>query len=503
MACATVMTMLVAGCGRSGDSDQYPRALADFYRQEVSWSDCERVFECATVEVPLDYDDPEGERLDISVMRLPAAGDDRIGSLVINPGGPGGSGLDYVRAAGRVISDQVRERFDIVGFDPRGVGESSPLRCLDRAGLDQYLGGGAGQETGADPAELTPEQVDDLAENYEDFTEACERRSGRLLPYIGTEFVARDMDVLRAVLGDDKLSYLGKSYGTFIGAMYVQHFPERVRVAVLDGAMDPSLNGLETSVQQAGGFETALRAFVADCVGRSDCALSEGPGSTVEDGMDRLVELLDRADEQPLRNTLGDGREVTRSRVEMGLLAALYSKSFWPEVRAALTAAFDEGDGTGLLKLGDRLYGREGKHYENMTAALISVNCADHQSPREIGDYQAAAEEAAEKSPIFGPSLAWGSLPCAFWPEDAVNRTPEIDGAGAPPVLVVGTTRDPATPYEWAESLARQLQSGVLLTREGDGHTGYRMGNACVDAAVDGYLLREEPPQDGTVCQAE
>ncbi|RCV51411.1 peptidase S33 family protein [Marinitenerispora sediminis] len=497
------MTMLAAGCGRSGDPDPVPGPLADFYEQEVSWRSCERgAFECATIAVPLDYDEPDGERLDIAVMRLPASGADRIGSLVINPGGPGGSGLDYARAAGRVISDQIRERFDIVGFDPRGVGKSDPLHCLDRPDLDDYLGGGRQSEAGADPADLTPDEVDELAEDNEEFAEACERRSGNLLEHVRTENVARDMDVLRAVLGDEKLTYLGKSYGTFIGAMYAQQFPERVRAVVLDGALDPSLNGLEMSVQQARGFHTALRAFVADCLERSDCPLSDGAGSTVDEGVERLSELLDRAGEQPLRSTLGDGREVTRARVQMGLLAALYSDAYWPEVRSALNDAFEDGDGTGLLRLGDRLYGREGRNYENMTAALVSVNCADHESPRDIGTYQAAAEQAAEDSPIFGPSLAWSALPCAFWPEHAVAPTMQITAAGAPPILVVGTTRDSATPYEWSKSLARQLESGVLLTRDGDGHTGYRMGNACVDQAVDTYLLRAEPPRNGTVCQA-
>ncbi|GAA3745567.1 pimeloyl-ACP methyl ester carboxylesterase [Spinactinospora alkalitolerans] len=500
--CALAIALLAAGCG-GGAQEEPADPLALFYEQEISWEECEGELECATLEVPLDYAEPEGERLDIAVMRLPAVGGgDPAGSLVINPGGPGGSGLDYVRAASGVVSEQVRREFDVVGFDPRGVGESSPLVCLERADLDEYLGGQVESEDGdGDATEVTPEGLEELEESNREFVEACEARSGDLLPHVGTADVARDVDVLRAALGDDRLTYLGKSYGTYIGALYAERFPERVRALVLDGAMDPGLDQLEMGVQQAEGFTTALHAFVEDCLARPDCPLSEGPDTTVRQGVDRLAGLLEQAGEEPLRSTLGDGREANRARLEMGVLAALYSDRYWPQVREGIDDAFD-GDGTALLELGDLLYGREpGGDYENATAALVAVNCADHRSPRDIGAYEEAAAEAAEASPLFGPSMAWGALPCAYWPEEAVSEPVEVDGAGADPILVVGTTRDSATPYHWAESLAAALDSGVLLTREGDGHTAYRMGNACVDQAVDTYLLSARAPEDGMVCQ--
>ncbi|MFC3996040.1 alpha/beta hydrolase [Nocardiopsis sediminis] len=500
---AALAALLAAGCtpAPSGDgTGAGSDPLAEFHAQEISWEQCDAGFECGTYDVPLDYEDPGGARLSIAVKRLPATGD-REGSLLINPGGPGGSGYDYAGSATGVVSEQVRERYDVVGFDPRGVGRSSPVTCLDRAQLDDFLGAEYDSEDGdSDSAELTDDGLRQMEQGNRDFVDACWDSSGDLLPHVGTADVARDMDVLRAVLGDDRLTYLGKSYGTYIGTVYADLFPDRVRALVLDGALDPSVNQLELSVQQATGFETALRAFITDCLDRADCPLG-GPDDTVGSATGRIEGLLADAAREPLRNDLGDGREVNRARVETGIVAALYSETFWPQVRTALADAFD-GDGTALLRLGDRLYDRGSERaYENSTAALVAVNCADHPSPRDIGDYEEAAAEAAEESPIFGPTLAWGALPCAYWPEEAVAEPAPLTGAGADPILVVGTTRDPATPYEWSEALAGRLESGVLLTREGDGHTAYRTGDDCIDAAVDAYLLAGEVPEDGTVCR--
>ncbi|WP_232832057.1 alpha/beta hydrolase [Nocardiopsis sp. FIRDI 009] len=489
--------------GRPGEAADAAADLADFTDQELDWEDCESGLEgaeCAVFEVPLDYDAPDGERIEIAVKRLPAEGDDVIGSLVINPGGPGGSGFDYVDQAAYAVSDDVRERFDVVGFDPRGVGRSTPLTCLDAVELDEFLGTDAESEDGdADLTELTDEGVAQMVESSREFVEACEANAPDLMLHMGTVNVARDMDLLRALLGDDRLTYLGASYGTHIGAEYADQFPDRVRALVLDGAVDPSQDQLDLSVDQATGFETALRAFVEDCLGRADCPLG-GPGDSVDDGIAVLNDFLEGAAEAPLPNSLDD-REVNRTRAELGVLAALYTEAWWQRVRGALTEAMEDGDGTALMLLADQLYSRsDPEDYENSTAALIAVNCSDSPSPRDVESYVEAAAEAEEESPNFGPGLAWGALPCAYWPEEAVDAGGPIDAEGADPIMVVGTTRDSATPYAWAEALAEQLDSGFLVTRDGDGHTGYRMGDRCVDAMVDEYLIELTVPEDGMAC---
>lgn len=500
-------TVLVSGCTSDGDGDASGDGDAtrvEVTEQELAWGECESGLpdsECAVFEVPLDYDEPDGERIEIAVKRLPATGDDVTGSLLVNPGGPGGSGHDFVDHAPYTVSESVRASFDVVGFDPRGVGRSTPLTCLDAEEIDVFLGTDYGDGEGADDlADLGPEGLAEIEANSRAFVEACEENDPELMRNIGTADVARDMDVLRGLLGDERLTYLGASYGTHIGAQYAEQFPERVRALVLDGAVDPSQDQLSVSVEQATGFETALRSFVEDCLTLPDCPLG-ARGSTVDEGIATLDSFLAEAAEEPLSNSTGDGREVNRARAELGVLAALYTENWWPRVREALTDAMEDGDGTGLLLLGDDLYGRgDLAEYENSTAALTAVNCSDSVAPREVEAYAEAAAEAAEESPMFGPMLAWGALTCAFWPEEAVAPLGELNAVGADPIMVVGTTRDSATPYAWAEALAGQLDSGFLVTRDGDGHTGYRMGDTCVDTVVDEYLLDLAVPEDGMAC---
>ncbi|MGW5876268.1 alpha/beta hydrolase [Nocardiopsis terrae] len=506
MAVLLAGAVLVSGCtaGEDAPGGGGDGVRADATEQELVWEECESGLpgsECAVFEVPLDYEDPAGERIEIAVKRLPATGDDVIGSLLINPGGPGGSGYDFVDHAPYKLSEAVRESFDVVGFDPRGVGRSTPLTCLDAEEIDEFLGADYGGDQGADDlADLGPEGLAEIEAANRAFVEACEENAPELMRNIGTADVARDMDVLRGLLGDEELSYFGASYGTHIGARYAEQFPERVRALVLDGAVDPGQDQLSVGVEQATGFETALRSFVQDCLTRPDCPLG-GPEDSVDDGIAALEELLVAAGEDPLSNTTGDGREVNRARAELGVLAALYTENRWPMVREALTDATEDGDGTGLLLLGDELYGRgDTAKYENSTAALTAVNCSDSAAPRDVEAYAEAAADAAEESPVFGPMLAWGALACAFWPQEAVAPPGELDAAGADPIMVVGTTRDSATPYAWSEALASQLDSGFLVTRDGDGHTGYRMGDQCVDTMVDEYLLELAVPEDGMAC---
>lgn len=511
---ATVLAgvvLVAAGCTVNGEADdangeettEAATGLDAFAEQDLDWEDCETGMagtECATFEVPLDYEDPDGERIEIAVKRLPAEGSDAVGSLMINPGGPGGSAYDFVDGAPYVVSDEVREQFDVVGFDPRGVGRSTPLTCLDSDELDEYLGGDIDSEGGdSDPAEVTDEGMAELEESSRAFVEACEAEEPDLMRHVSTANVARDMDVLRGLVGDEQLTYIGASYGTQIGAHYAEQFPERVRAVVLDGAVDLSQDQLSLSVEQAAGFEVALEAFVEDCLEQADCPLG-GSGDSVDDGIDELSGLLASAAEEPLDNS-GDDREVNRTRAGLGVLAGLYDEELWPSAREALTEAVDNGDGTFLMRMADDLYQRGSTEaYENSNAMLMAVNCSDSPSPRDVDAYAEAAEEADEESPNFGPSLAWGSLTCAFWPEEAIDDHGELDAAGSEPIMVVGTTRDSATPYQWSEALAEQLDPGFLVTRDGDGHTGYRMGDSCVDAIVDDYVIDLEVPEDGMAC---
>ncbi|WP_420157244.1 alpha/beta hydrolase [Nocardiopsis sp. CNT-189] len=508
-ACAAALAVAAAGCtgegadpGGRGGADRAPEpGLEGFYSQEIDWGACEdgdEDFECGAYEVPLDYGDPGGERLEIAVKRRPAAAEAK-GSLLVNPGGPGGSGYDYAGAASSVVGLDVRKHFDVVGFDPRGVARSEPIACLDLEGMDDYLGTDVLSEDGdADPAEVTDAGVERLEEGGRAFVEGCRERAGDLMMHMGTDSVARDMDVLRAVLGDEELTYLGKSYGTMIGAVYADLFPERVGAVVLDGALDPELDQLEAGIEQASGFETALRAFVEDCQGLPDCPVR---GSGADAGTAWIEDLLEKAGREPLEGPPGDDREVGRARAELGIAGALYSEQTWPELRAALAEADEEGGGAGLLALADAMYGRDDEEeYLNSTSALVAVNCSDAPSPRDPEAYREAAERAEEEYPLFGASFSWSAMTCAYWPEEAVADRPAPTAEGAAPILVVGTTRDSATPYEWSEKLASTLESGVLLSRDGDGHTGYRMGDGCVDRAVEAYLLEREVPEDGEAC---
>jgi pimeloyl-ACP methyl ester carboxylesterase len=460
--------------------------LARYYDQRLHWSDCRGGFECARLEVPLDYDEPAGRTIEIAVVRLPA--DDSRGSLVLNPGGPGASGIDYARAADVVVSKAVRERYDIVGFDPRGVGRSAPVTCLTDAQLDDFLA--------IDGSPDTPAEEQALLAEWSGLGTGCMARRPALTEHMGTRDVARDLDVLRAALGDRRLTYLGKSYGTYIGATYAELFPGRVGRVVLDGQLDPAASGKEVAAGQAAGFQLAFRAFLADCVRRSSCPLTGGVAAAEA----QVGRLLDEVDAKPLRGE--PGRAVTQALAVLGIAAALYDEGSWSLLRQALGEA-QRGNGYTLLALADFYSDRgpRGRYTTNAVEALYAVNCLDRPESTDLADFRAAAAEASASSPVFGAFIAWGGLPCATWPVPPQGTPQPVAAAGADPILVVGTTRDPATPYEWATSFARQLESGRLLTFVGDGHTAYRRGSACIDDAVDRYLLEGRLPARGTRCR--
>lgn len=458
---------------------------AAFYDQEVAWRDCEEGFECASVTVPVDWDAPDGQTIDLAVIRVPAQGD-AIGSLFINPGGPGVSGVEFLRTAVDSYDPELRRVFHLTSWDTRGTGGSESLTCLPNSALDSYY---AEDVTPDSPAEEAT-----FVDETEEYAQACEANSGALLEHVDTISTARDMDVLREVVGDERMVYLGASYGTFMGAWYAELFPWRVGRLVLDGAVDPSLTAAEYSEGQARGFARAVQAYVDDCLEQSDCPLR----GTREDAYGQLERLLARADEQALETT---SRPLTQSLLVTGLIQGLYSESLWPLVTEALADALN-GDGTAMLTLADFYLEREEDGTYGKTLQVLGpIYCLDHADTRTLDQIRADAAELGEKYPPFGDNIGWGALGCSLWPVEAVVPAQPTTAQGAAPILVVGTTEDPATPYEWSQALAEQLSSGVLVTREGQGHTAYGMGSACIDDAVEDYLVRGVVPQDGTRCR--
>jgi pimeloyl-ACP methyl ester carboxylesterase len=489
--CTAAPAAVHQDAGQSVPAARAPAALAGYYAQKLHWTPCDNGFQCARLLVPFDYGRPAWKRISLPVIKLPAADPgQRIGSLVVNPGGPGDSGVQYARLARSAVDPAVLDRFDVVGFDPRGVGGSQPaVHCMSGPQLDRYFA--------TDDTPDTPAQLARVVSESKLFARECGQHAGSLLPYIGSRSAARDLDVLRAALGDRKLTYLGKSYGTYLGAWYAQLFPRHVRALVLDGALDPDATSTDINITQGEGFEVALRSFTANCMRLAGCPL--GQGSDVGAGIARLQGLLNRATRTPLANGLGDGRPANGSLLQQGVVAALYTKAYWPVLTRALKSAFG-GDGTQLIELADSLLQRSSNgSYTNLADANMAINCLDRPWPRALPSWRSIASQAGKAAPQFGAAIVWGSLTCAYWPVKS-DPLPKITASGAPPILVVGTTRDPATPYRWAQALARELKSGVLLGWNGDGHTAYRMGSSCVDTIVNSYLIRGAVPRSGTVC---
>lgn len=460
--------------------------LDSAYAQQLDWQACGDL-ECATLVVPMDYDDPTGEMIDIAVSRHVATGD-RLGSLLINPGGPGASGIDALSSiAVPSFGKQVVERYDLVGFDPRGVAASTPVECVDGPGMDAI--------TSTDFDFATDEGIAAAEAAYGEFGAACLASSGPVLEHVDTVSAAKDMDVLRAVLGDDTLTYVGYSYGTQLGATYAALFPENVGRLVLDGALDPTLSSLELSAGQAAGFESALRAYVEDCQAGAQCPLR----GDVEDGLAQVKSVLDKARRSPLP---GDGRRsLTGQLAFSGIALPLYNEQSWPALTQGLSAAMS-GDGSVLLRLADLYNDRsdDGTYASNSMQAFWAIGCADDRGTTDVAEMRAQAAEIEQAAPTVGYFFGYGGVICANWPVPEAGGLDDYSAAGAAPILVVGTTNDPATPYAWAQSLAETLDSGTLLTYEGEGHTAYGRSNACIGDAVDAYLLDGTVPDDGTRC---
>ena len=468
--------------------------LASFYGQKVRWEGCGGGFDCTKLKVPADYDNPGAGTLELEVVRVRTK--DPKGSLILNPGGPGGSGVDYARAARAVLTPQLADAYDVVGFDPRGVVNSTPVDCIDDSKLDALFA--------ADGTPDTPAEVADLAATSKLFGVGCKSKSPRVAPYMDTESAARDMDILRAALGDEKLNYLGKSYGTYLGAQYAELFPQRVGRMVIDGVLPSSLDSDEITLGQAKAFDVVLRRFVADCITQDDCPLPRD----VDAGVARIQQFLADLDQNPIPGT-GD-RMLTEALGTYAILSYLYfPPNDWDILRFGLDAAF-QGDGSVLMDMMDDRIQRnpDGTFANNGNEAFYAVSCLDRPAVGGVDHAEELAEKWAAEAPVFGPYMAWGNLPCWQWPmgtgtAEAAGDPPVFRAEGSAPILVVTTKYDPATPYEWGVQVADELDNATLLTYDGDGHTAYTSGSRCIDKAVDAYLLDGTLPAEGTVCQPD
>ncbi len=425
--------------------------------------------------MPLDYAHPAAGTIDIALNRKPATDQaNRIGSLLINPGGPGASGVDWVNGSAAALSI-LNRRFDLVGFDPRGVGRSSPVRCLDATQEAAY--------NALDTVLDDPQEKQALIDSYQQFAAGCQQLSGTILPFLDTISAVRDMDAIRAALGDAKLTYLGYSYGTFLGETYAHLFPTHVRAIVLDGVVDPKLSAMDSQVAQTAGFEQDLQAFLADCRARSTCAFGH-PG----DPQAKLTALMQRIDTKPM--PVGS-RTLTRALALTAVAAAMYDTSSWTYLDQALTKA-EQGSGALLLRLADFYYS------EFSLDSFTVISCLDRPVPTDVAAYDALGPEFIKASPLFGPADQYGNLQCAYMPVKATGQPGPLTAEGAPPILIVGATGDPATPYAGAQSVHQQLVGSVLLTRQGNGHTSG--SDPCSSAAENDYLINLTLPADGTVC---
>ncbi len=463
-------------------------SLAKYQSQTLKWKSCYGEYQCAKLLVPIDYEKLGTGSFEISLLRFQALDQSRrIGSLVVNPGGPGSSGLDYAYNAEYIVSPRILERFDIVGFDPRGVGESAPIKCLSDSEIDQSYA--------ADP---TPDSDAELAlaiSDMRDYFKKCAENT-QYLGYYRTIDSARDMDILRSALGDQKLNFLGKSYGTYLGTLYAELFPTKVGRFVLDGAVDPNSSNKEATLGQAIGFDQALDAFLADCLKGSGCELT----GDLESARNQVSELLKVISATPLKSK--SGREVTEGLAVIGLASGLYdSESGWPVLRDALKEA-SLGNGDSFLTLADQYSGRQenGSYLSNENDAIQVIDCLDQGAIESFSYFKSGVAEFAKEAPIFGPYLAYAGLSCRYFPELKKLSKPEIIKIVSDPILVIGTTRDPATPYKWAISLKAIFQNSKLITFDSDGHTGHGRGSKCVDSAVDRYLLSGKSPAVDLTC---
>jgi pimeloyl-ACP methyl ester carboxylesterase len=506
-AAAAAASLLVAGCssgssggdGGSTDTGSSPPASSSgssglppsLVSQRLDWGECGSrpdspapggEWSCATLRAPLDWSDPAGRTIDLALIRAKAAGSDREGSLLFNFGGPGASGVATLPGYADSVSE-LRKHYDLVSWDPRGTGGSEGMRCRSDKEIQV-----SEASVDATPDNAAEEQA--FLKDAADFADGCRKAAGKLLAHVSTTDTARDMDLMRQVLGDTKTHYFGISYGTELGGVYAHLFPKNVGRTVLDAVVDPTADTVGHAKNQTLGFQRALDDYL------------KSTGEDPEQAEQRIVDLLRRIDAKPLQ-TSAPGRRLTQTLALTGIVLPLYSKQSWPALTSALEAA-EQGDGSQLLTLADAYNDRDTSgHYGSTTHAQRVISCLDDRQRPTVSRTRALLPEFRKISPVFGEFLGWDTAGwCHDWPVPGQFDTPEVAAHGAAPILVVGNTGDPATPYEGARRMADELGKGVgvTLTWKGEGHGAYGSGSDCVDSAVNTYLIDGQLPKDGTVC---
>jgi pimeloyl-ACP methyl ester carboxylesterase len=501
IAAAAVVVLIAGGCGHSSPLDSAgsngtaapttpTTAQGVTTAKPLHWTACTGAngptgYQCATLQVPLNYSDPSAGTIGIALDRHQATGT-VVGSLLEDPGGPGVSGVDFLPSLVQEMPATMRQHFNLIGFDPRGVGHSAAVTCGTGPELDAELG--------VDPSPTTAAGWNALVAADKAFVQGCEQRSGKLLAYVGTVNAARDMDQIRAALGEAKLDYIGFSYGTYLGTVYADLFPHRVRAMVLDGAIDPAISQVSAVTAQSESLVKELHAFFASCQsGQCGWNPSGGPAAA-------FSALVAKVTAHPL-SVPGSSQKVGPAALLYGTAAALYSTSSWPILGQSL-AALASGNASDILQLFDEYMGRSSNgSYSNEVEAETAIDCDSYPVP-SLATIKADGPAVDKAAGPLGLLDLYSLATCALWPHRADLPVGPIHATGSPTIVVVGSTGDPITPYAWAEALASQLQHGVLLTRDGYGHTGY-VASSCIRTDVDNYFLDLKVPAKGTTCPSD
>ena len=477
LALAVILALGIAVFALNKDSKAWN--LEDYKSQELSWQDCYDGYQCSSFKVPVDYEKVDSRSFTLKVLRHNASDQkNKLGSILVNPGGPGGSATVYAYNANFIFSSEINRRYDIVGFDPRGINESEEIRCLTNTEEDAFLS--------ADASDGKAASIKALVAISKNFADKCAKAAGSKLGHYSTLEAAKDMEILRILLNEKKLNYLGKSYGTYLGTLYAALFPESVGRIVLDGAVSPNVTTKEQQLAQAIAFDKALNNFLAS---HESLKLSD------------IKKLLSQAAVNPMKGQ--DGRLANQATVITAIAKTLYdSGDGWNDLDRMLEQAITERNPEAIFEQADAYNNRDtnGNYYSNQTDVSIMISCLDWKEPRTVEEMRIDRNEYVKSAPVFGPFLNFAGLPCKYWQAKPQLPKMPLKNIVTSPILVIGVTNDPATPYKWAQDLTKVFTNAKLLTLDGDGHTGHSQGNKCIDSKVDSYFLTGKIAEEPLIC---